>query len=88
MSIYTIIREEGKQEGIEEGRQEGRQEGIEQGVVRGLREALLRQMTTKFGALPEDVTARVRATEGRDELEVLLLRVLTAASLSDMGLTS
>jgi hypothetical protein len=78
MSIYTIIREEGKEEGIEQG--------IEQGVVRGLREALLRQMSTKFGPLPESVTAKVNATEGRAELEVLLLRVLTAASLDEMGL--
>ncbi len=54
------------------------------GVIDGKREALLRQLAAKFGPLSEVATARVEAIESLDELDGLLERVLTAASLEDM----
>ncbi len=61
-------------------------EGREKGLIEGKREALLRLLTKKFGPLSEDVTARVRALEAVDELDVYLDRVLTATSLEEMEL--
>jgi predicted transposase YdaD len=68
--------EQGRQEGREEGRQEGRQEGLLLGEAR----VLLKQMRLKFGAVPDEVVARVeRATEA--ELEAWTGRILTADTL-------
>ncbi|MCS6860322.1 MAG: DUF4351 domain-containing protein [Abditibacteriales bacterium] len=56
-----------------------------EGEVRGKREALLRQLSLKFGPLPEEVTARVQAI-GSEELDAYLDRILFANSLAEMGL--
>jgi len=50
-AILTLTRREGRQEGRAEGRQEGRAEG--QATI------TLRQLTRRFGALPEAVVAQV-----------------------------
>ena len=67
-------------------RAEGAKEGREKGLIEGKRRTLLRQLAKKFGALSEEVTARVRALESVDELDVYLDRVLTATSLEEMEL--
>jgi predicted transposase YdaD len=66
-----LAREEGVQEGHKEGRKEGQQE------------LLLRQLTRRFGALPEAVTAQVMNAD-REELERWADRILDAASLDDI----
>jgi hypothetical protein len=71
MSIYTLIREDAKQEG----------------VLAGERRALLRQLRTKFGELPQTVTDQVNALPSTEELEVLFDRILTARTLDEMGLS-
>ena len=76
------IAEEARKEGLEKGLEKGRQAGL----MAGKREALLRQLTTKFGPLPEKITSRVQTLDSLDELDVYLDRVLTAKSLEDMGL--
>ena len=64
----------------------GREEGLKEGLLEGKREALLRQLETKFGPLSEEMISRVRAVQSLEELDACLDRVLVAASLDDMGL--
>jgi hypothetical protein len=66
---------EGRQEGLHEGRQEGRQEGEAK--------LLLRLLERRFGALPHQVTDRVRAAE-ISVLEEWGMRILDAGSLEDV----
>ena len=72
---------EGKREGLAEGQRKGLAEGKREGLAEGQRSTLLRQLRARFGALPADVTARVRAA-GAAQLDVWTDRVLTAPTLS------
>jgi hypothetical protein len=58
----------------------------QQGVQKGQRTALLRQLTRRFGAVPEPVTARVAAATPAD-IERWLDRILDATSLDDVFAT-
>ena len=60
----------------------------EEGAVEAKRETLLRQLTRKFGPLPEGVTARVNALQSTAELDTYLDRLVTAGSLEEMQLGS
>jgi len=63
-----------------EGHAEGRREGHAEGRREGEAEVLLRQLRVRFGALPEDVTARIKAADA----ETLLRwseRILSASTL-------
>ncbi len=74
------IRAEGHAEGRREGEAEGRREGEAEGRREGEAEVLLRQLRVRFGALPEDVTARIKAADA----ETLLRwseRILSASTL-------
>ena len=66
---------------------EGREEGLKKGRD-ALRRVLLKQMELRFGPLPLPVRRKVRGISSTAELEELAGRVLTAASLSDLGLQS
>ena len=62
----------------------GMQKGFEQGLQQGLqiaREMLLEAVATRFGEVPEDVTAAVQRLEAVAPLRVLLRQALTCASL-------
>jgi hypothetical protein len=62
---------------------QGIEQGIEQGKTLGTRGTLSRQLTLKFGPLPEHATARLdRATEA--ELSSWEERVLTARTLDEV----
>ena len=76
------IAEKARVKGLEEGLEKGRQTG----VIAGKRAALLQQLTTKFGPLPEHATSRLHALASIDELDDYLERVLTAKTLDEMGL--
>ena len=60
---------------------------IERGFAEGLREAahkvLLRQLTLRFGALPDDLVAQVNAAD-TTALDRWLDRLITAATLADV----
>jgi hypothetical protein len=56
---------------------------IQQGIERGERQVLVRQLTRRFGPLPERATQRIEAA-GRSELERWADRVLTATSLDEV----
>jgi predicted transposase/invertase (TIGR01784 family) len=77
---------EGKQLGLTEGKQLGLTEGKQLGLTEGKQEALLELLRSKFGALPSAVEERVRAMKDVEQLKVWLRAVLTASSLSEMGL--
>jgi hypothetical protein len=66
-------------ENLRKGRQEGRQEGRNE----GRQEILLRQLETKFGALPKGTRKRVQDAEP-ELLLAWLDRVLTAESLAEV----
>lgn len=65
-------------------RDEGRQEGREEGALEAKRETLLRQLTRKFGRLPDAVLSRVNALESIPLLDTYLDRLVTAGSLEEM----
>lgn len=94
IEMMTVYEERGIQKGIEKGIAEGIEkgiaEGVEMGMARGIlegkKETLLDQLRQKFGELPEAVEARVRAIETLNELDGMLRQILTANSLTEMGL--
>lgn len=63
--------------------EEGRQRGLQQGLQQGECAALLQLLRAKFGVVPSDVEARVRAA-GTPELERWIASVLTARDLADL----
>ena len=56
--------------------QKGLEKGREQGVVTGKREAVLRLLTAKFGALPESIMKHVESVDSADELDGYLAAFL------------
>ncbi len=62
------------------------EEGEARGRVRSLRRSLLMLMGKKFGSVPEPIVQRVNSLEDTEALDVLMTRVLDAATLDDMGL--
>ena len=74
------------EEGREEGRQEGRELGRSEGLMHARQQTLLRQMTKKFGALPEQLVTRVQAMTSTEALDALLDQVLVSDSLDEMDL--
>ncbi len=69
--------------GIEQGRTEGRTEGRIEGRAEGERLVLSRQLTIKFGPLPESALARLRRAS-ETELSSWVDRVLTAHTLDEV----
>ncbi len=60
-----------------------RTEGRIQGRTEGQAEQLIRQISFKYGSLPEQVAWAVREADAA-RLEVLSLRLLTASSLDEL----
>jgi hypothetical protein len=73
--IGKQIYAEGRKGGLSDGRKEGRSEGL-----RGL---LIRQLTRRFGSLPEAAMRRIQAA-GPEQLESWGERLLSASSLDDV----
>jgi hypothetical protein len=71
---------------LEEGLEQGIERGIETGRARGMREVLARQLSRRFGPLPEAVTVRLEQIQSTEELARLAERVLQARSLAELGL--
>ena len=56
------------------------------GRIEGMQDLVLRRLNRKFGPLAEGVEERVRAITDEEELESLDERLVTGASLQDLGL--
>ncbi len=69
----------GWQEGLQKGQQQGRQEGEQTGEAR----LLQRLLTRRFGALPADCVARIRAASS-EQLELWSDRMLDASTLAEV----
>lgn len=63
--------------------QQGRAEGMVAGRAEGKAEILLRQIRRRFGALPAELEARVRAADS-DALDIISDRFIDARSLDDL----
>jgi uncharacterized protein DUF4351 len=63
-----------------------RDESIREARLQARRDVLLRQMTLRFGRLPEAVRRKVEQITSDKKLERLALKVVTAKSLREMGL--
>ncbi|MFT3768775.1 MAG: Rpn family recombination-promoting nuclease/putative transposase [Minicystis sp.] len=75
--------EENTREARRQAREEARKEALAEGQREGQREMLSKLLVAKFGALPDTAAARVRNASAT-ELEVWMLRVLTATSLAEV----
>ena len=64
-------------------RAEGRSKGRSEGLSEGQRAMLLKLLSQRFGALPDDAVARVNAA-GQAELEAWFDRVLAARALAEV----
>ncbi|HYG64119.1 MAG TPA: Rpn family recombination-promoting nuclease/putative transposase [Thermoanaerobaculia bacterium] len=80
-----VIRE-ARKEGLKEGRQEGIKEGRQEGKVDGMRSFVLGLMEQRFGPLSPTVRRKVDKISSAEQLQDLGNRLLTAGSLSDLGL--
>ena len=72
----------GKTQGREEGRAEGAAQGVAQGVAQGRAALVAKQLTHRFGPLPEGMQARL-ASASVDELDAIGERLLTARTLEE-----
>lgn len=70
-------------EGRAQGLEEGMEKGLEKGMEKGQAKLLIRQVTRRFGELPEAAAARIRSASAA-ELEAIADRVLTAQSLQEV----
>ena len=66
-----------------EGEARGEARGLAQGQAQGKAELVLRQLTLRFGALPQAARSRV-ATATTEELDLFAERVLTASTLDQV----
>ena len=86
-SIEQLAKEEGMQKGLQEGMQQGMQQGVQQGIRQGRLEGKLqlleRQLTQRFGELPNWVRDRLAQSEEKT-LDSWTDAVLTASSLDQV----
>lgn len=76
---FATHEETGREKGLVAGRQAGHREGLQEGQALALR----RLLTRRFGALPEDLGARIQGARPED-LEAWLDRALEAVSLEEI----
>ena len=82
-SKIASAEEKGLAQGLEKGRAEGIAEGIAKGMEQGMAESLLLLLEERFGPLPEEVCAQVRAASA-ERLRQWMSRVFTAAALEEL----
>jgi hypothetical protein len=64
---------------------EARREGKDEGRIEGMRDVLLGQMKQRFGRVPMKVRQQIKALDSQVELRRLSKRLLSAATLDEMG---
>ncbi|HLA36106.1 MAG TPA: DUF4351 domain-containing protein [Rhodocyclaceae bacterium] len=79
-SVEQIGIEKGLQQGLLQGLQQGVQQGVQQGLQQGEALALRRLLAKRFGALPDELAARIAAAS-LDQVETWFDRAIEAPSL-------
>jgi len=75
--------EKGREEGLEKGLETGLEQGMKKGIRQGEAQVLLRQMTLRFGVLPQSAHEHVESADA-DTLLRWSERVLTASTLDEV----
>jgi len=76
-------KQQGLEEGRKKGREEGREEGLEQGELRSLRRTFEKQLSRRFGTLPEHIERQIEQAE-KPKLEQWLEQILEAPTLKTL----
>jgi len=82
-SWFDSIEREGFERGVKAGRQEGIAAGRQEGYQQAIRELLLKQLTLKFGELPDATLAQIE-TLSADEATACLERCFRVEQLADV----
>ena len=61
--------------------QRGHQQGLQQGMLRDAREMLYEAISSKFGAVPEDISKKVKSIGERETLRALLRQAILSETL-------
>jgi hypothetical protein len=75
--------EKGRQEGLEQGREQGLEQGLKKGIRQGEAQMLLRQLSLRFGYLPQSAREQVESADA-DTLLRWSERILTATTLDEV----
>jgi flagellar biosynthesis/type III secretory pathway protein FliH len=90
-TFVSLFEEEGLKRGLErglaQGLAQGREQGLSQGLAQGQQRTVLRQLRRRFGDVPPEAEERLREITDPAALDDLADRLLTAASLEELGLS-
>lgn len=70
----------------EKGRKKGKKEGRMQEAIRTRRKLLIRQLEERFGEVPPETAALVKASKDTEELDAWLIRLVKANTLKQVGI--
>jgi hypothetical protein len=79
-SVERLAIERGMAKGLEQGLERGMDMGLEKGLHKGQLNTLVRQLTRRFGPLPDAALARLQSATP-DQLDLWTDRVLDAPTL-------
>jgi hypothetical protein len=79
-TIADVLREEGEKKGLKKGRKEGN--------IEGRQETLLEQLQEKFGKVPPETQAVIKATTSAKRLKQWSKRLVSATTLQEMQITA
>ena len=68
---------------LEEVKTKGMEKGMEKGFLRKSREALLRILKARFGAVGEAISEKVEKMDSIEQLDSLIEKAATCSSLED-----
>ena len=77
------LKQQAMQQGLEQGLEAGLEKGLEKGLVIGEQKLLIRQITRRFGPLPDEIRQRIEQAN-IDQIEEWADRILDARSLADI----
>jgi hypothetical protein len=83
MAYVTTWEQRGIEKGIQAGIEKGMEKGLEQGQLLGQAALLERQLTRRFGPLPDELRSRL-AAGSREQLQTWGDRVLDATTLAEV----
>ena len=82
-NVMATLAEQWIEEGMQQGIQQGMQQGIQKGIQQGIREMLYEAISSRFGAVPEDISEKVKKIEDRETLRTLLRHAILSENLDN-----